>query len=219
MSRRNVLFIVLGVFLVTAVWYFFFISPKNGQISDFEDQLVAAQDEESRLRAQVAQLKEIQASDLEYLAAIGRMESSIPVNPELAVFIEDITALAESTGVNLQLLSPTEPVLDPDLGIYEISLGMSAEAQYFELLGFLFGLEEMERLVVVESVTITPIGADTDGEVVVDEGVTTTTLIEQSDDTLTVSLALNLYTRTPLLPIDLATATTTTTLPPEGGDA
>jgi len=155
MNRRLLAFGTLFFLLVSVLWYFFLLSPRNGKLADLDDQLQTAIAEGDALRMAVVALREVQENDVAFLAAIGQMEAGIPEEAELAVFIEDVTALATATGVSLQSLSPSEPTASPDMPVYEITVTLAMEGEYFELLGFLFGLDDLERIVVVQAISIT----------------------------------------------------------------
>jgi len=230
MSRRILAVSVVFSILVTALWYFFLLSPRNSKITELDGQLQTAIAEADSLRIAVAALGDVQENDVAFLAAIGQMEAGIPQEAELAVFIEEITALASATGIDLLSLAPSEPSASTELPVYEIMITLAMEGEYFELLGFLFGLDDMERIVVVQAVSIT---AGADEETDPTEETTTTTTVPPTTTTtvggettsstssttiatttttttttiptiqanvLSVSLTVKLYTRTPLLP-------------------
>lgn len=153
--RRIGLLVVLGVLLVTAAWWMFLVSPRNASIAELGDELVVAQDTEQRLRVQIRQLEEINDREVEYLAALAQLESLIPERPLLDEFIEAIFALTNETGVELLTLSPLLPATtEVDSDLREIAISAQIEGQFFEVLGFLFGLNEMERLVRVDSISV-----------------------------------------------------------------
>jgi Tfp pilus assembly protein PilO len=218
MSRRVIAVIMMAILMVTAAWWFFLIAPRNSRISELNDDRDAAVAEADRLRAAIAQLESVQENDVAYLAAIGKLEAGIPEQPELALFIDEVTALAEEAGVDLEVISPTEPAPVEGLDVYEIGVSLAMRGEYFELLGLLFGLDDMERIVVVESIAITAGG----GEEAIEEETTTTTTTVPGDpgstsstttttttttvprieeDSLSIALSIKLYTRSPLLPI------------------
>jgi len=225
MNRRVMALSVVFLFLVTALWYFFLLSPRNGKIADLDNRLQTAISEENALRAAAVALRDVQENDVAFLAAIGQMEAGIPEEAELAVFIEEVTALAAATGIDLQSFSPSEPTISPGIPVYEITVTLAMEGEYFELLGFLFGLDDMERIVVVQAVSITAgagggseepeettttVPATTTTTVVggstssvpatTTTSTTTTTVPTLSNNPLAVSLTIKLYTRSPLLP-------------------
>lgn len=213
--RRVGLLVFLVVLLVTAAWWMFLIGPRNARISDARDDLVTAQDAEQRLRVQIRQLQEIRDREVEYLAAMGSLESLIPERPLLDEFIEQISALAVDSDVDLQALTPSVPSPTEEGGdLREIAVSAQVEGQFFEILGFLFGLNEMERLVRIDGISLASSQSETGGTI------------------LSAALDLRLFTLADLLPPldDLAlpgddeatsttTTSTTTTVPDGGSDA
>jgi Tfp pilus assembly protein PilO len=147
-------------------------------------------DTEGRLRVQIKQLEEIRDSEVQYLAALGTLEGLIPDRPLLEDFIEQIYALANETGIDLQTLAPSLPAAaDDGSALREISVSAQVEGQFFEVLGFMFGLSDMERLVRIDAVTASS-SQDENGATV-----------------LSASLELTLFTTADLLPVlDEATA-------------
>lgn len=152
--RRIGILVTLSLVLVTAVWWMFLISPKNGDISDLETDLNVAIDTEQRLRVQINELEAIRQSEVEYLAAIGQLDALIPERPLLEEFIEQIYDLTNETGVDLQALAPSLPTLSEDSALREVAVSAQIEGEFFEVLGFLFGLNDMGRLVRVDAVSV-----------------------------------------------------------------
>ena len=241
MSRRVLALLLVVFFAVSAAWWFFLISPRNARVGDLDNQLSNAVAEEEALRRAVLALQEVQQNDVAFLAAIGHMEAGIPMEAELAVFIEEVIALARRTGIELQSIAPSEPVQVPDLALYEITVSMALRGEYFEMLDFLFRLDDMERIVVVQAISITAGGGtgpveqpvepseETTTTTVDDAATTTTTTTGDGETTTTtttvpatttvpppalqrnvlaVSLTVKLYTRSPLLPVDVLPAQT-----------
>lgn len=205
--RRLGLLLILGMLFITAAWWMFLVSPRNSRIAELGDELVVAQDTEQRLRVQVRQLEEIRDREVEYLAALGQLEALIPERPLLDEFIEAIFTLTNDTGVELQTLSPSLPAAaGEDSDLREIAISAQIEGEFFEILGFLFGLNEMDRLVRVD-------------------GISASSSVDESGVTvLAVGVQMTLFTLADLLPPledivipgDGGTGTTTTTL---AGDA
>lgn len=181
--RRVGVFVTLAVLVVTGAWWMFLISPKNAEIVDFEGELNAAIDTEQRLAAQINQLEAIRQSEVEYLAALGRLDSLIPERPLLEEFIEQIYALTNETGVELQTLAPSLPSSPDDSELREIAVSTQIEGEFFQVLGFLFGLNDMERLVRVDSVSVSSSTDETGGTI------------------LSASVEIKLFTLADLLPL------------------
>ena len=180
--RRGALLGALGAILVLIGWWFLFISPRNADITAAEDQLVAAQQQEQRLRTQIVQLEEIRSKEILYVDAISELQRLIPERPLLEEFIEQIDQLSITNGVELITLAPSLPRADDQTDLREISLSAQIQGEFFEVMGFLFGLSDMERLVRVDGIALSSTEID---------GVTE----------LAVSLDLRLFTLSDLLPV------------------
>ncbi len=202
--RRGFLLGVLGAVLVLAAWWFLFISPRNASVAEANDQLVAAQQTEQRLRAQIVALEEINSNEILYIDAISEMSRLIPERPLLEDFIVQVDALSDTNGVELISLAPSLPRPNEESDLREISLSAQIQGEFFEIMGFLFGLSDMERLVRVDGIALSSTEVD---------GVTE----------LAVSLDLRLFTLTDLLPVDIdltegdGDGDTTTTTEGDGG--
>jgi Tfp pilus assembly protein PilO len=164
--RRGLLLGVIAAVLLTAGWWFLLISPRNAKIDDAHQALESARDEEALLRTRIRSLEEIRDSEVEYLAALGKMETMIPERPMLEEFIDQINALADSTGILLRSLSPSvpEPSIDGS-ELREIAVNVQADGQFFDAVGFMFGLLELDRLVRVDGIAVTS-AADEAGETI-----------------------------------------------------
>jgi len=206
MRRGVVLLVVVAFLAVTALWWLFIVGPRNSSAASVEAELDAARQRESTLRQQIASLQSIKDQEVSYVFAIGQMESAIPEFPEADSFLEQLNFLAHRTGVTVSSVALATPAADPaaEGGPLEIAINLAASGEYFEVLGFLYGLEAMERLVRVDAITLSP-GADP-GDVP-DEGPE-----EENDDqdltqgprprpeitNLNVTISGALFTRTPV---------------------
>lgn len=195
--RRWVILGVLMALLLAVAWWLFFISPRNASIAQAGDDLEAAQNQEMALRAQIEQLMAIRDSEVEYLAGIGQLERLIPERPLLDEFIEDVYTLCGTTGVELLNLAPAMPVPVTGSSLRQITVSATVEGEFFEVLGFLFGIMDMDRLVRVDAIAVSS-GQD-------EAGVTS----------LSVSLSMRLFTLADLVPI--AEVPNDGTVPPDEG--
>lgn len=169
--KRNFLLALLGVILITLLWWMFLISPRNGEIADVERETFAAVDAEQRLRVQISQLEEISEREDEYVEALDSLAALIPTDPELDEFIEDVDALAQATSVDLLTLAPSTPAppVSETSALRDILISCEIEGEFFEILGFLFGLTDMERLVRVDAITLSSSESET-GAIIISAG-------------------------------------------------
>lgn len=201
MRRTGVILAALGVLLVTALWWFFVISPTNTRISEAEDQLQSAQDNEVLLRTQLSRLKKIQENELTYLSAIGALEAAIPPTPQMPALIDTLAELAEDSGVQWESGTYGNPTEVEGEDYFEIPVSLIVEGQFFEILGYLYGIADLERIVRVDAVSLTPTEDDAGFTI----------------ETVSIS-AVTFTTGNVVLPgvIEEVTETTTTTTPGDG---
>lgn len=153
--RRGLILGLVLLFIITAGWWFLFMSPKSDEISEFNDQRDAARLEQTTLESRRNELAALAAKEGDYLLGISEVQASIPATPDGAALIEDINNLAETTGIDLLSFSPSVPGASAIEGLVEIQMTMTFEAPYFKVLSFLFALEELERLVRVDQISVT----------------------------------------------------------------
>ena len=168
--RRVGAFVTVLVLLLTGAWWMFLISPKNTEIADLEDEHNLAIDTEQLLRAQIGELEAIRRAEVEYVAALGHFDALIPERPLLDEFIEQVYQVANETGVELQDLTPSLPAALDESELREVAVTAQIEGEFFEVLGFLFGLNDVERLVRVDSVAVASF-LDEGGETILNVGV------------------------------------------------
>lgn len=153
---RKLLLGILFIIITSAAFFFLYVSPKQEDIQIKEDELIAAETEELELLQRVAALRKIEARLVEYRDAVNQMNASVPVDPEMDLLILELNQLAVDSGVvwatgNWSV--PSEP--DPT-GVRSIGIAVTISGQYFEVLGYLYGISEMDRLIRVESLNFTP---------------------------------------------------------------
>ncbi len=156
MKRTGLILGVLAVLLITALWWFFVISPTNTRIADAQDQQQSAEDNEVLLRTQLSRLKKIQENELTYRSAIGALDAAIPPTPQMPALIDTLAELAEDSGVEWESGTYGNPVEVEDEDYFEIPVNLTVKGQFFEILGYLYGIADLERIVRIDAVTLSP---------------------------------------------------------------
>ncbi|MGZ8753687.1 MAG: type 4a pilus biogenesis protein PilO [Acidimicrobiia bacterium] len=201
MKRTSLILGLLGVVLVTALWWLFVITPTNTKISDVQDQLVSAEDDQVLLQTQLIRLKKIQENELTYRSAIGALEAAIPPTPQMPALIDVLAQLAEDSGVEWQSGTYGNPVEVEGEDYFEIPVNLSVQGQFFEVLGYLYGIADLERIVRIDAVSLSP---------------------EQDEDGFTIEnvsiSAVTFTTGNVVLPVPEEVPETTTTTTSGGGE-
>ncbi|MBT8199920.1 MAG: type 4a pilus biogenesis protein PilO [Acidimicrobiia bacterium] len=155
MSRRNILIAVLVGLVILALWWFLFWRGSTATIDDIEADIQTASQEQETLEARIARLLELQRQQGQFDAAVAEISVSIPEDPSEAALLESIRSLARDSGlaiIQLTAIPPAESTLGE--GLYEIALNLGIEGEYFRTLQFLFDLEDLDRLIRVDQLSI-----------------------------------------------------------------
>lgn len=190
MSSRAKILIAAGIGVAVVVaWFFLYYSPKGDDLSAIDEDLDQAMVEESELETQLALLQRLEEEAPAREAALRRLNAAVPVQPDLDVFIVEANEIADLAGVDWLSVSPTPPAAGAAAGVSVISMSIEIEGGFFQVLDYINRLEDVERLVIVDSLSIsTGGGADGgEGEQVTDSG--------SGAPTLSVTLAARMYTR------------------------
>lgn len=195
MSRRALL-VALGAALVLLVmWFLLLWGPQGGKLDDAREREAAAESENSQLELQVARLEAAQDRAPELAADLEELRRAVPDDPELAQFILDANEAASDSGVEFLSIAPGVPDRGDGLLPPVITLQINVSGGYFEVLDYLDRLEDLPRIVVVDSLTLTP-----------------------NDDSSELSVVVQGRMFATSAPQIEALPTTTTTAPPAEGD-
>lgn len=213
---RRVLIALLIAILLAVAWWFLLGSRWNERTNEARVQLEQEENIERDLQRRLAALQVVADNTLEYQTAVDDLRRSIPPTPQMDVLIDELSTLAGDSGVIWESATYSNPVGEPlDSGIREILMSIEVEGQYFEILGYLYGIEEVDRLLAIRGVTFSAAldddgfniisaritaSAYTTGAVVVPEvpvDSTTTTTIGSTSTTATTSTTSTTSTTTP----------------------
>ena len=201
---------IFGLFAMVA-GYWFLLRPGVEQAkSDAVTALETAQAEETSLQSSLARLQQIAQHALEYQIAVNELEYSIPAQPQLAEFIIAANELSETNGLDWLSITPNVPTQAMTGPYAEIQAQMQLEGSFFEVLNYLIGVRDLDRLVRIDNLALTATPDAVTGEMTLSASVTavlftTSTLTEAQAE------ALAAGTSTAGTPTDGATTTETTT--------
>ncbi len=152
--RRVLLFGALVAILLAVGWYFLLISPIQSEIADTQAELESLRQQELILQTELNRLRRIKDAELQYTTAVSELNTAIPPTPELGSLIDQLEILAEASGVAWRNASYTDPGDESDTGVREIGVNVSVSGQYFQILGYLYGIADLDRLVRVDGLNI-----------------------------------------------------------------
>ncbi len=165
--RARLLLGTLLAILVAAGFWFLVISPIIDNTNEIAAQTESEQQREAALTAERNELLRIQEAELQYIDAVGELEASIPASPSQSELINALETLATESAVTWNGASFGTPAPNDEGGYNEIQTTVSVTGQYFELLGYLYGMEDLDRLIRLDSAAFSPAVEDNTVELTV----------------------------------------------------
>ena len=222
MKRAGWVIVVAATLVVILVWFFGFSRPKADSISDTNSQLEDARDAEQSLEATLARLQDLDRRGPEIEANLQQLNTAVPAAPDLADFIFLANDAAADSGVDWISIAPTPPAANPTGGPTVIALSIQVQGGFYQVVDYLNRLEELERLVVADTVSIT-VGSDDSATGDTTQTTLATSTSDSAAPSLSVSLGGRMFTRgtvsaTPGVPgATPETPPPAATPPPSGG--
>ncbi len=250
--NRRVLLIAAGTAVaLVAVWLLLLWSPQGAKLDAARKRQAEAEDANGALALRIERLRDLRARRPELEADLVALRSAVPESPELDDFLLDTDAAADRSGVDITSVSPGKPAAPGDDAAgttgaaapapaatapapadaagatagtppSAISLSLDASGGYFQILDFINRLDDLPRIVVVDSLSLSGGGSgDASASGTGDTAVTGGT----SSSELTMSITARMFTTAPPAPPEGEAAeaggatTTTTTTAPSGATA
>lgn len=159
MTRRSALVVVAACVVLLVAWYFLLWSPKGRDLAAASERVSVAQAASGALEVRLARLQSAKERAPELAATYDRLRTAVPDTPGLAQFILDANDAATKAGVDFLSIAPSEPAASTTPGVAtEIKLSLTVEGGYFQTLTYLDHLLDLPRIVVLDSVQVTPKG-------------------------------------------------------------
>jgi Tfp pilus assembly protein PilO len=146
------------------------VLPKMGQVSEAQDELQAAQDQEIGLEVQLRALQEAQASAPETEREIALIEDQIPPTADLPALFRVLEEASQRAALDFFSFTPGAPVLSASGEFSTISSQIQVNGGYFAIDEFLFLLETLPRAAKVVSISLAPFQIQGDPSVGVSGG-------------------------------------------------
>jgi Tfp pilus assembly protein PilO len=151
-KTKNLLVGILVTVLVLALWYRVMYSPTKSSASKANDQAEQIQQQVDSMRTQIASET---AKRKEAAAAVPakKLEAAVPANDQLTTFIRKTDALANSTGIAWQSVTPTAPTSDGSM--QTINVAVNVAGGYDSVMAYLRGMLSADRIMVIDNVSFT----------------------------------------------------------------
>ena len=154
MRSRLAVFGVLLLVVVVLIWNVAIFSPRGHKLNDAKKLTQAAQQLEPGLQSTLARLKQISQNGPEIAAQLDKLNAAVPASPDLDGFILSANQIAVQAGIDWLSVSPSV-VQAGTTGPSVIPLSVQIKGGFFQVLDYLNRLEDMARLVIVDSINTT----------------------------------------------------------------
>jgi Tfp pilus assembly protein PilO len=186
---------------VILIWFFLFYKPKSSDVSKVNDEVTTAERQQQDLEATLARLQALDKERPQQQATLDKLNAAIPATPDLAEFIFEANTAAADSGVDWLSIAPTPPVASATGGPSEIVLNIQVQGGFFQVLDYLNRLENLKRLVVTDTVSLSAGGTDTSGSAgSTDTPTLSTSTSDSGAPTLSVTLGAKMYTSATVAP-------------------
>ncbi|MCA1834180.1 MAG: type 4a pilus biogenesis protein PilO [Actinomycetota bacterium] len=159
--RRNMIVAVVASIVVVLLFWIALISPKMKQVKEVNAKIAAAEDDEQQLRLTLRQLQQAKENAAATQAKLAQFQMLLPPTPDLPTFIREVQAAANADGIDLQSIAPTPPsTLSGAItgsAIQSISVTLQVQGGFFRMESFLARLEDLQRVVEVKNLSMSPL--------------------------------------------------------------
>ena len=200
LKRNPLIAIGAALLVIVLLWYFLLYAPLGDDLSSAQEQTSAEQKKTDGLQADLARLQSQAKNSTQQAALLRKLDAAVPEQPDLAEFIIQANDIADQSGISFLSISPSPPAAGT--GATVIGLNITIQGSFFQLEDYLRLLEQLERLVIVDSISISASsGGSSDGS----------TDTSSSGTSLGVTLTGRMFTRAAAPAADGSTPGATTT--------
>ncbi|RJQ45534.1 MAG: hypothetical protein C4534_04460 [Gaiellales bacterium] len=143
-KRDIIILAAIGFLAVVALWYFFLISPKRGEIDEVNEQARVEKETYDRNTARLKNLEQERAAAQEARGELLKLDKLVPGDEQIPSLIVELQKSANDAGIDFVKIEPDVPV--PGAGATVIPIEMKFEGRFFDVNEFLYRVENYARL-------------------------------------------------------------------------
>ena len=143
-------FVVLACISITVFW--FVIQPKKIAIKKKETDYVALRNDLSGIRKRIKNEKYIIENISSVKSGLDRFDSILPRHKEITRLIQELSKIAEKTGVKVSGVRYQPFVKDESYN--RLSFSMPVEGKYSSIRRFIYEIETMRKIIWIEQLVI-----------------------------------------------------------------
>jgi Tfp pilus assembly protein PilO len=173
---------VVAAVVVVMLFWIVLIKPKSNEVGQVNKKVEDANSQGQKLRLQLAQLQNAKDNAPATQAKLAKFELLLPPTPDLPTFIREVQAAANADGIDLQSIAPSPPsalasgtaAAATGPTIETISVNLQVQGGFFRMESFLARLEDLQRVVQIKNLSMSPIRDKLTGELTLQSTITLT---------------------------------------------
>ena len=167
MKRTALIACIAGGLVLVLLWYFVLFAPTGSDLSDTRDEVAEVEAQNQELQNTIRRLRELSRNSVQQQAKLRTLRAAVPAQPDLGEFILQANDIASAAGIDWLSISPNPPAATGGSGpASTIAFTMQIDGQFSAVLDYLNRLEDLERLVVIDTINVSAGGSEgaTDAE-------------------------------------------------------
>jgi Tfp pilus assembly protein PilO len=153
--RGLIIGLVAGGVVIVLLWWFALYSPATKELDDTKTKTEQAESAQQSLEATLGRLQDLARNAPQQEAILRRLNAAVPETPDLADFIIQANQIASESGIDFLSIAPSPPAASTTGGTTStISLSIQIKGGFFQVLEYLNRLEDLDRLVVVDTISL-----------------------------------------------------------------
>jgi Tfp pilus assembly protein PilO len=180
--RRQVILATAAAVIVTLLFFLILLKPKLNEVSKTKSDVEQARQQEQTLQVELQHLQAVRKNAPDTMAKLAALSQYLPSTPDLPGFIQLIQDAATQSGLDLQTIAPSTPAtLSTATGVETIPVTLTAQGGFFRIEDFLARLENLQRVVEVRTINLTPTSSPLSSEVILTTTISLQMFVAQSN--------------------------------------
>lgn len=151
--------------VLVLIWYVAVFRPQSSHLQAAHRAQAAADQQIGSLQSETASLQALLKQIPADTAKLAALNAAVPATPDLQDVLNQLNSLATATGVQLTSVSPTPPATTTSgssnstagsSGPPSMKTSLTANGPYPAVYAFMAGLAQLQRTVVVDSISLSP---------------------------------------------------------------
>lgn len=155
MNRRLVMMFGLVLLLIVAAWYALLWRPANDDLAAAEQRLSVAEAQREQLQVQQRNLESLTDERPRLQSEIEQLRAAVPDRAGVADILLLVDEAARDAGLSFVNYTSSEAGTADTFGLSSVQIQITGDGGYFQVLDFINRLGRFERVLVVDSVSLT----------------------------------------------------------------